>query len=62
MAFIGVISPHSIASIYVVFELGTRGGTKMHLMMILTPGVGAEVSVPPLDVFNALIAANNYIR
>ncbi|MCH2516468.1 MAG: hypothetical protein MK134_13195, partial [Dehalococcoidia bacterium] len=46
--------PHSIASTYVAFELGARWGAEMRFMVILTPGVGAEVLVPPLDVFNAM--------
>ena len=56
--FIGLISPHSLKSMYVIFELGARWGAGRHLIPILAPGVLPETLLPPLSALNALSCAN----
>jgi hypothetical protein len=51
---IGIISPASIASAYVLFELGAGWGLEKMLIPILAPGVGAELLRGPLSAINAL--------
>jgi len=53
-AFIGLVSPHSMQSLYVAFELGARWGADNHLLPILVPGVDASVLDGPLTGLNAL--------
>lgn len=52
--FIGVISPHSLKSLYVVFELGARWGAHKHLIPVLAPGVDHSVLAAPLSDLNAI--------
>jgi hypothetical protein len=53
-AFIGVISAHSIKSLYVAFELGARWGAGKPLIPLLAPGVDVSLLGGPLAGLNAL--------
>lgn len=53
-AFISIISPFSLASAYVLFELGARWGTKQPLIPLLAPGTGPQALRGPLTGLNAL--------
>jgi TIR domain len=53
-AFVCLISPRSLRSMYVVFELGARWGTGKPIIPLLAPGVAPRVLQPPLSAFQAL--------
>jgi len=55
-AFIGIISPASSRSAYVMFELGARWGAERHLSPVLAPGVDASILRGPIAGLNALRA------
>jgi len=53
-AFIALVTPSSIKSVYVLFELAGRWHGKLHLLPILGAGAGPEVLEGPLKALNAL--------
>ncbi|MGA7744618.1 MAG: toll/interleukin-1 receptor domain-containing protein [Polyangia bacterium] len=52
--FIGVISEHSLTSVYALFELGARWGTERPLIPLLAPGTPPDVLSGPLSNIHAL--------
>ena len=57
-SFIGVISPESIKSLYVAFELGARWGAGRSLIPLTAPGTDANILGGPLSSINALSSDN----
>ena len=56
--FIGIISLHSINSLYVAFELGARWGAGRSLIPLIVPGTDSNILSGPLAGINALNAGN----
>jgi len=56
-AFIGLITPYSMASAYVLFELGARWGANLHMIPVLA-GVEPDALEGPLKGINAISAKN----
>lgn len=54
-AFIGLITPNSLTSAYVLFELGARWGAGLHMVPVLA-GVGPEALQGPLKGINSISA------
>jgi len=55
---IGIITPYSIKSAYVLFELGARWGTKKKMFPILACGADPSVLGGPLKTINSLDCDN----
>ena len=53
-AFIAILSPFSLASHYVLFELGARWGAKLPFVPLLAPGTGYQALRGPLRGLNAV--------
>ena len=51
---IGLISPNSVSSAYVLFELGARWGASLPLIPLVTSKTGNELLQGPLSGINAL--------
>jgi len=56
-AFIGLITPNSLASAYVLFELGARWGARRHMVPVLA-GLGPNALQGPLKGINSISAEN----
>lgn len=56
-AFIGLITPNSLASAYVLFELGARWGARLHMVPLLA-GIRPDDLKGPLKAINSVSADN----
>jgi hypothetical protein len=52
--FVALLSPASIKSIYVIFELGARWGAKGHLIPVMVDGLDPSYLTPPLSALHAV--------
>lgn len=58
-AFVGLLTPHSLASAYVLFELGARWETEKSMMPLLAKGASKDMLVGPLPGINVLDSNSN---
>jgi hypothetical protein len=58
IVFIGILSPFSMGSAYVLFELGARWGAKKPIIPLLAPGMGPQALRGPLVGLNAISGDN----
>ena len=58
-SFVGVISPNSLRSSYVLFELGARWGAGNPMFPLLVPGSDPSIIPSPLNALNALEAGSS---
>lgn len=56
--FVGIVSPSSMGSAFVLFELGARWGAKKQLIPLLGPGMKPHALKGPLAGLNALSSDN----
>jgi hypothetical protein len=52
--FIGLVTEASLASLYVLFELGARWGASKELIPLMAPGISVQVLEGPMSNINAL--------
>ena len=57
-AFVALLSPSSMKSVYVTFELGARWGTKRHLAPIMIGGILASDLRAPLSGIHAITGSS----
>ena len=57
-AFIGLITPNSMHSAYVLFELGARWGAELHMVPLLA-GLGPDALAGPLKPINSISATSD---
>lgn len=57
--FVGLLSPASLDSTYVTFELGARWGVRKHLIPLLVPGLEFKSIKGPVAALNALSCGNS---
>jgi hypothetical protein len=57
-AFIALITPNSLGSAYVLFELGARWSSEKPLIPLLASGAESRHLKEPLSAFNALTCSN----
>lgn len=56
--FVALLSPTSIKSIYVLFELGARWGAKGYLAPVMVAGLDPSFLKPPLSAIHAVSATS----
>jgi hypothetical protein len=57
-AFVALLSPTSIKSIYVMFELGARWGAKGFLVPVMVAGLDPSYLKPPLSAIHAVMGSS----
>jgi|ERR1051326_1181360 hypothetical protein len=53
--FLGIVTPSSASSVYVLFEMGARWGANRYLAPVLARGGNADLLEGPLSAVNALV-------